>query len=851
MASPEAFLLSPSRSSNQKSHFFHSSSPDLPAIGAILSRNAKAQRLKDGNQALVISSDEETELKSARDKDHKETLPVDANPSASKRSAAMESDDSSLFIIDPPAIYTPDIRRHHATPPKFRAQSSSPTKDQPWKMFKSKTDNHKIEADETLATGIEDAEPPSAQQPPIDPSPPAVRSKSTWADTDINEPLRLEPAMTRRLDWTPPSNKTTTISLLGSPAHEGLHSPGEALEAAKSFEQILEAYKCTENIAIPSDEDTDLPRKRKLVELVTASAAPTELPAKAKAKAPAKQKAPKKKPRTITEIATSAYRVPDPSEPEPLPLDDTTPSIFKGPDAPASKGESKAKPRKRTSKGATKKKKKPSPPPQPILLPPMEALREVARQDFVFGTSSQLAIEHSPTFLRDLHAAMRHSNQTEFIDLDTPLNSDGVDPPERKRLWAAAARDVDGDLFDFEMSRITEKSSQPLPALSDDDPFGYTGVDKNTALSTVSADGINAHSQRDSFTIPADIPQSKAIEPIELADDDSMILAGDVSTGLPIQRRIEPAEANHPTEPHGPSGSNSPSKASKPSFELFTDAQLSKELTSYGFKAVKSRQAKISLLEQCWQGKTQLEHPGSQRTFTTSTATEGRASNGEVKTPRGPQRKNSGSPPEAQEPPPSAQPPISPSKPRGRPKKTASTVKHITASGSKGKKASPKAAGEASTARNRKSAAAKVVVEIPDSASDSDRGMSPNPNSSPEFPSSPTPAVDLSASLVDDTNPSLALNSTEDRSLSYEYITKAVQSAPRTTDPENPSWHEKMLLYDPIVLEDLTAWLNCGQLTRVGFDGEVSAMEVKQWCESKSICCLWRVNLRGKERKRY
>jgi hypothetical protein len=59
-----------------------------------------------------------------------------------------------------------------------------------------------------------------------------------------------------------------------------------------------------------------------------------------------------------------------------------------------------------------------------------------------------------------------------------------------------------------------------------------------------------------------------------------------------------------------------------------------------------------------------------------------------------------------------------------------------------------------------------------------------------------------------------------------------------------------MLLYDPIIVEDLTLWLNLGQLGKVGHDGEVSPAAVKKWCESRSICCLWKVNLRGKERKR-
>ncbi|KAL7906255.1 hypothetical protein GGI35DRAFT_121132 [Trichoderma velutinum] len=860
MASPKAFLLSPSRSSNQKSHFFRSSSPDLPAVGDILTPNTKTRPLNHGNQALVISSDEETEIKKAGNKEHTEPLPVGPTPSISTKSRTMEPDDSSLFIIEPPTTHTPQARRHHATPPKFRAKSSSPVKDQPWKMFKAKADSPKNGIDEAMPMEIEIVEPPSAQQPTFDPSPPAIRAKSIRAENDINEPLMLEPATIRRLDWTPPSNKTASNLPLGSPTVEGLYSPGEAQEAAKSFEQILEAYKCTtdnlqQDVSMPSDEDASILRKRKLVELVTTSAAPTELSPVVKTKAPVKQKAPKKKPRTITEIATSAYRVPDPPEPAPLVLDDTTTNTTKESDAPTTKGESKAKPRKRTSKAAAKKKKKPTPPPRPILLPPTEALREVARQDFVFGTSSQLAIENSPTFLRELHAAMRHSNQTEYIDLDTPLNSDGIEPPERKRLWAAAARDIDGDLFDLEMNRIIERSSQLLPALSDDDPFGYTGVDRKATGPAVSANEVDNSLQHESFIGSADVPQPEVIETVSLVDEDSKLLGSDISTGSPIQWRIKSAAKSQSIEPNDPCRDGDPQQsehpASKPSFELFTDAQLSKEIASYGFKAVKSRQAKISLLEQCWQGKNQLEYPGSKRTFTSSAATGGNASNDVVKTPRGRPRKNSLSSPEMQEPPPSAQAPVSPSKPRGRPKKAASDTKHTTASTSKGKKVSTKAAPEVSTARKRKPAAVKVVVEIPDSESDSDRGMSPNPSSSPESGFSPPPAVDLSLSLMDDTDPSLVLDSTGDRSLGYEYITKAVTSAPRTTDPANPSWHEKMLLYDPIVIEDLTTWLNCGQLTRVGFDGEVSTMEVKQWCESKSICCLWKVNLRGKERKRY
>ena len=58
-------------------------------------------------------------------------------------------------------------------------------------------------------------------------------------------------------------------------------------------------------------------------------------------------------------------------------------------------------------------------------------------------------------------------------------------------------------------------------------------------------------------------------------------------------------------------------------------------------------------------------------------------------------------------------------------------------------------------------------------------------------------------------------------------------------------------MYDPIVLEDLAAWLNTVGLGTVGVDEEVSALEVRGWCEKNSVCCLWKENLRGEKRKRW
>lgn len=147
--------------------------------------------------------------------------------------------------------------------------------------------------------------------------------------------------------------------------------------------------------------------------------------------------------------------------------------------------------------------------------------------------------------------------------------------------------------------------------------------------------------------------------------------------------------------------------------------------------------------------------------------------------------------------------------------------------------------------------ATNTVVEIPDSASEAEADMVSSPASPIEPTFSPPPGVDLSVSLDEDTELSLSATPDDKQRDLHDRITEAITTAPRTTDPSEPSWYEKILLYDPIVLEDLTGWLNSGQLTRVGHDDEVRPAEVKKWCESKSVCCLWKVNLRGRERKRY
>ncbi len=125
---------------------------------------------------------------------------------------------------------------------------------------------------------------------------------------------------------------------------------------------------------------------------------------------------------------------------------------------------------------------------------------------------------------------------------------------------------------------------------------------------------------------------------------------------------------------------------------------------------------------------------------------------------------------------------------------------------------------EAVAPKARKAEAPQVIVEIPDSDSIGDY-LSPSPRSSPEPLFSSPPAVDVSVSVDEDTELSLTMSPTGQQTAAFVFITKAVTTAPRSQDPRSPSWYDKMLLSDPIVVEDLAAWLNLGQLDRVDYDG--------------------------------
>jgi Slx4 endonuclease len=144
------------------------------------------------------------------------------------------------------------------------------------------------------------------------------------------------------------------------------------------------------------------------------------------------------------------------------------------------------------------------------------------------------------------------------------------------------------------------------------------------------------------------------------------------------------------------------------------------------------------------------------------------------------------------------------------------------------------------------------IDEIEDSESD----RTPSP---PRCPPASTEHLPLSSQAPSSKSPVRRRGSkqqwTEEergaaRATLFAAITKAIRQAPRGSI-SGPSWHERMLLFEPVVLEDLTDWLNGAGLRvqRKGGKEELEPWMVRQWCDEQSVCCVWKFNRKQQIRK--
>lgn len=649
----------------------------------------------------------------------------------------------------------------------------------------------------------------------------------------------LVEAVKRRPFWTPP--KATTESAYVTPlTSEGSIDGSVALDGSRSSEERSRKstdlfgsfrFNSTESHVVAKKVPAGaVMRKRKLEMVNTNNSASSS-----EAATTPKTKAPKKKARTITDQATSAYTLDGlPTKTAPL-LQyfsyETTDGVacdgFKVPAKPRSRSPVKgpSKPGNGTAQA-------------PILLSPESALKQVGNQDFVFGTSSQLAREESPTLLRDVHAAMQASNQEDddpFADLREPTVSftasrGKVVSSTKRTLWSAATRDNAGELLNVEIvdlanspaaeTQVNSSDTNTIavsPAVPDNDGIWHDieEIIPNAPPPQAQAEQAEASPELESVSRPP----SNA-EDLELSHK---------SLGLPKQSEPLP-RATQSVKEISAKGSD----LEKPDYSCYTTAELAKELASYRFKPVKNRDQMITLLERCWEGKQRVALGSLDSNLALPKSSSNQLETVPTKRPRGRPRKNS----------------IEAS-PKTKSKSQAGKVK-ATETDEYLELVSDAPLSKVRTPKKTQTKTKQPIDDIDDidDISDPDSPFTPSPpRRRPSQIRTPQLPLQTSASTAVEDSPDLSPTSSQLQL--FKHITRAVTTAPPSQDPLNPSWHEKILLYDPIILEDLTVWLNTGALDKAGWDGEVYPGEVKKWCMSNSICCLWKENLRGAARSRY
>ncbi|KAJ9621868.1 5'-flap endonuclease [Taxawa tesnikishii (nom. ined.)] len=460
------------------------------------------------------------------------------------------------------------------------------------------------------------------------------------------------------------------------------------------------------------------------------------------------------------------------------------------------------------------------------LYLPERALREMQQQDFLFATSSQLAREESPAFLRDLQQAMKESEAMTSSQMAGPLDATSCvivpSAPHGTCLsigqanrghWRASARDFDqGTLAPDEAVFLPQ--GEPLamtqiPLVQYDEPDGFCerqtpepvpGLDPRDKEKTTSDSVFHRRDLRidhddesqDSGFIDIDDTGKDAENTWKTLAVDEPLQTASASRSMPrVSASQTTFQRNAPLLSHPAPDSN-------------TGTMQRQRTVSPQRLPLQPLDANVDVLKSIHSVNPKSASTARNIASTTSKSLTTGCGNNPQNEPVSPIKKSRGRPRKG----PVAPDPTAPPKRRGRPPKT------------------------------------QPLPEPP-------RGSPTKPPSRASKLSRSDPSTYASAFLT-----------------LFPQITRTIKSAPPTTDLSNPSWNEKILLYDPIVLEDLTEWLHAqGLVVEISRskkplddagDAEMEVVKedlkpwvVQKWCEENSVCCLWKEGLRGGVRQRY
>ena len=249
--------------------------------------------------------------------------------------------------------------------------------------------------------------------------------------------LALDAAVARRKDWTPPKDTEALGVVEPSPilVAQRVSRGGDQVE----FTQMVSSFACSaqESSHSPRSRTKGEDTKRRRIELVDLPcnhAASDPVPVEDFKKLRNKEKKKKKKKaRTITDLVTSKYRAGN-RTPNPLASDAIT--SFGAPGRRTC-----AKPRSRTKTAVARRQQRDG---ADTILSPASALLRIEQQNVLFGTSSQLAREESPTSIRHLQAAL-HASEAVRNPAPNPL----LGRRASSGLWSVGARYADDRAADI------------------------------------------------------------------------------------------------------------------------------------------------------------------------------------------------------------------------------------------------------------------------------------------------------------------------------------------------------------------------------------------------------------------
>lgn len=698
--------------------------------------------------------------------------------------------------------------------------------------------------------------------------------KTTSLDRHASPGL-IEKAVPRRLDWTPVKSNGRIEE-----------SPESGNQIGRFSSNLLNAYTCDTLLGCSGGKITAKVRgdgqqqlKRKRIDLVMAtemnvqsSISKSSVTNGVEHSGLSKKKAPAKKALTITGLATSAYSDGHSREGKPSPMLEYLAASQAGTTIGSeSDVQTHVKKLSKSNVAGKKTRAKGKATAKSRLVSPKSAMKATNDQPFVFGPASQLARDESPTLTRDTLEALKRSEylwsdpispprtQAFSVEFASPRVTHGTGRFDKKRnLWSAAGRDEDNALLQVETVDLTD-SPAVRQAFAGKDALLQLDVPKYRRRGSGDEYLKNSSSTRTpctkdvGFMLDIDDIVTPGIPKAIMNPTHSHVRA--LHTSRSLQRPAEQNKPEHQPENADSEVDKSSSKAEPimPTYAGWSDHELKKQISTYGFKPIKKREKMIELLQRCWESEHGVEHDESATALThgdfvskvhdvsarpVPKAKKPRAKKdpevGEASAAKKPKRKPRSATKEED-----ASTPKKP--PRRRTKKAPFAEKvvdvdEIDESCDRPSELMTRVSMESSMQPKDKSAVESISkrpatppATLPqlDFTSSSPAPEHPSRSGNPEIPDyiltpKQTPAPDIQAQIH------AAIH------CPLETVDKTINSR---NHRESPTWREKILMYDPIVLEELTLWLNTDGFKMIGEDREVSLLEVRSWCELNGVCC--------------